>query len=161
MYQNNFSPKLPLQNEEGKLLQQLHHVKKYWHERAAFRRSAFGRSTAGNDVVATISIRCFFFSRFFFSVATFSHRRSARIKKLIQRKLTGTPKNLGVDTFPDPLCHFGAPWRPFWILQAVRRCRRLASAPFGARLVFFYLFTPIFILSSEIARSGVLQNSEF
>ena len=71
----------------------------------------------------------------FFSVATFSHRRSARIKKLIQRKLTGTPKNLGVDTFPDPLRHFGAPWRPFWILQAVRRCRRLASAPFAARLV--------------------------
>ena len=33
------------------------------------------------------------------------------------------------------LCHFGAPWRPFWILQAVRRSRRLASAPFAARLV--------------------------
>ena len=46
------------------------------------------------------------------------------------------PKNLGVDTFPDPLCHFGAPWRAFWILQAVRRCRWLASAPFAARLVF-------------------------
>ena len=68
----------------------------YWRERAAFQRSAFGRSTAGNDVVATIFIRIFFsffppiffpffpfFSRFFFSVATFSHRRSARIKKLI------------------------------------------------------------------------------
>ena len=47
---------------------------KFWHERAAFQRSAFGWSTAGNDVVATISI---------ISVATFSHRRSARIKKLI------------------------------------------------------------------------------
>ena len=60
-----------------------------WRERAAFQRSAFGRSTAGNDVVATIFIRIFFsffFSPFFFpffSVATFSHRRSARIKKLI------------------------------------------------------------------------------
>ena len=47
----------------------------------------FGRSTAGNGVVATIFICLFFFpvffSRFFFSVATFSHRRSARIKKLI------------------------------------------------------------------------------
>ena len=47
------------------------------------------------------------------------------------------PKNLGVDTFPDPVCHFGAPWRPFWILQAVRRCRRWASAPCAARLVLF------------------------
>ena len=59
--------------------------------------------------------------------------------------MTGTPKNLGVDTFPDPLCHFGAPWRPFWILQAVRRCRRLASAPFAARLVllrFLHLYHP-------------------
>ena len=43
--------------------------------------------------------------------------------------------NLGIDTFPDPIGHFGAPWRPFWILQAVRRCRRWASAPFAARLV--------------------------
>ena len=64
----------------------------FWRERAAFQRSAFGRSTASNDVVATIFIRLFlffpvflffFFSLFFFSVVTFSHRRSARIKKLI------------------------------------------------------------------------------
>ena len=46
------------------------------------------------------------------------------------------PKNLGVDTFPDPFGHFGPPWRPFLILEAVRRCRRWASAPFAARLVF-------------------------
>ena len=50
-----------------------------------------------------------------FSVATFSHRQSARIKKLIQQKLTGAPNNLGLDPFPDPVGHFGAPWRPFWI----------------------------------------------
>ena len=49
------------------------------------------------------------------------------------------PKNLGVDTFPDPIRHFGAPWRPFWILLAVRRCRRWASAPFAVRLVFSYI----------------------
>ena len=59
-----------------------------------------------------------------FSVATFSNRRSARIKKLIQRKLTTAPKNLGLDPFSDPVGHFGAPWWPFWVLQAVRRCRR-------------------------------------
>ena len=43
--------------------------------------------------------------------------------------------NLGLDPFPDPVGHFGAPWWPFWVLQAVRRCRRWASAPFAARLV--------------------------
>ena len=75
----------------------------------------------------------------FFSVATFSHRRSAWIKKLIQQKLLRTPKNLGVDTFPDPVSHFGAHWRPFWILQAVRRCRQWASVPGDARLVFICL----------------------
>ena len=53
------------------------------------------------------------------------------------------PKNLGVDTFPDPVGHFGAHWWPFWILQAVRRCRRWASAPGAARLVFYLiLFGP-------------------
>ena len=56
--------------------------KLFWRKAAAFQRSAFGRSTTGNDVVATIFIR-FFFPPPFFSVATFSHRRSARIKKLI------------------------------------------------------------------------------
>ena len=44
-----------------------------------------------------------------------SPRRSARIQKPILRKLTGAPKNLGVDTFPDSVGNFGAPWRPFWI----------------------------------------------
>ena len=46
--------------------------------------------------------------------------------------------------------HFGAPWRPFWIWQAVRRCRRLASAPFAARLVFdSVLFSIIIIWTSK------------
>ena len=84
-------------------------------------RSAFGRPT-GNDVSGHYKRHYFlyFFFLFFFPVVHFSHRRSAR----------------GVDPFPDPVGHFEAPWRPFWILQAVRRCRRLASAPFAARLVF-------------------------
>ena len=89
-----------------------------WRERAAFQRSAFGRSTAGNDVVATIFIRIFFFFslffpvfffRFFFSPSRPFLIEGVRIKKLIKRKLMGTPKNLGVDTFPDPFGHFGAP----------------------------------------------------
>ena len=56
--------------------------------------SAVGRSTAGNDIVATIFIIFFFIFLPFFappvsppffspSVAIFSHRRSAQIKKLI------------------------------------------------------------------------------
>ena len=28
--------------------------------------------------------------------------------------------NLGLDTFPDPVRHFWAPWLPFLILQAVQ-----------------------------------------
>ena len=55
----------------------------------------------------------------FFSVVHFSHRRSARIKKLIYRKLTGAPQNLGVDPYPVPVGHFGAPWRPFWIFEVL------------------------------------------
>ena len=40
-----------------------------------------------------------------------------------------------VDTFLDPIGHFGALWRPFWMLQEVWRCRRWGSAPIAARLV--------------------------
>ena len=37
-------------------------------------------------------------------------------------KCINTPKNLGVDTFQDPVGHFRAPLRHFWILQAVSEC---------------------------------------
>ena len=40
----------------------------------------------------------------------------------------GVPKNLWIRLFSDPVSHFGAPWQPFWILQAVRRCRRCGVA---------------------------------
>ena len=63
-----------------------------------------------------------FFSVFFFSVATFSHRRSALIKKIILRKLTGALDLVG---------HYGAP------LVAI--CRRLVRAPGAARLVLITL----------------------
>ena len=58
------------------------------HESAAIQRSAFGRSTAGNDEVATIIISLFLpppppVS----SVATLSHRRSARVKKTYLAKV--------------------------------------------------------------------------
>ena len=79
-----------------------------------------------------------------FSVVYFSHRRSARIKKLIQRKLFKMANNLGIDPFQDPVGHFGGPWRPFWILQAVWRCRRCGVAggervPPGRRQVWYFI----------------------
>ena len=47
-------------------------------------------------------------------------------KKTIKQKCMGAPNNLGVDPFPDPLSHFGAPWWPFWmgsgVFQAVSEC---------------------------------------
>ena len=42
--------------------------------------------------------------------------------------MISVPNNCRVDTFPDPVGHFGAHWRPFWILQAVRCCRPWTSA---------------------------------
>ena len=60
------------------------------------------------------------------SVLTFLHRRSARIKKLIEQKLTGVPKTLWVDSFPS---------RPFWgPLAAILDFA--VSAPGVTRLVF-------------------------
>ena len=79
-----------------------------------------------------------------------NHRRSAWRKKLILRKLPRMPKNLRVDTFPDPVGHFGAPWRPYWILQAVWRCRRCGVAggervpplPLGWYFILYLLSKP-------------------
>ena len=31
----------------------------------------------------------------------------------------GASEILGEDPFPDPVSHFGAPWQPFWIFQAL------------------------------------------
>ena len=55
----------------------------------------------------------------FFRVTTFFNRTAPQIKKLILQKLIGAPKNLGVDTFPDPVGHFGAPWRTLWIFEVL------------------------------------------
>ena len=71
----------------------------------------------GTSVQSSSSFFFFFLFLFFFflSVVYFSHRRSARIKKLMVRNLTGAPKKHGLHPFLDPVGHFGAPWRPFWI----------------------------------------------
>ena len=77
----------------------------FWHEYVAFQRSAFGRSTAGNYVVATI-----FFSSVF-SVFPVPPSGPFLIEGVLGSKnlFSEMPKNLGVDTFPDPVGHFGAP----------------------------------------------------
>ena len=64
----------------------------------------------GRELVAMI------FIIIFFSVAYFSHGRSAQIQKRISQKLMGTPK-IRNRPFSDPVGHFGAHWRPFWMLK--------------------------------------------
>ena len=82
-------------------------------------------------LVATIfSFSPRFFFRFFSSVVTFSHRRSARIKKPILRKLIGVPKNLGLDPISRPCRQFWGPLAAILdiaggaVLQAVSQCPR-------------------------------------
>ena len=53
----------------------------------------------------------------------------------------GATKNLKVETFSDPLSHFGAPGGHFGFCRC---CRRLASAPFAARLVFLLFVTSFY-----------------
>ena len=45
----------------------------------------------------------------FFHVVYFSHKKSAPIKKLIEQKLMGALKNLGVGHFQGSVGRFGAP----------------------------------------------------
>ena len=100
-----------------------------------YQRSAFQSVRLATTLVATIFIILFFFfSRppphvFFSSIPTFSHRRSARIKKLW--KLLRTPKNL--QTFSDPVGHLGPPGGHFGFC---RRCgvaggERVPPSPLG------------------------------
>ena len=59
------------------------------------------RSALGNIVSGHYFCHFFLFLIFFFfSVTNFSHRRSARIKKLIQQKWLEMANNLGLDPFP-------------------------------------------------------------
>ena len=65
----------------------------YWHERSALQSVAVRRST-GNDVSGLLFSPLFIFPIFFpipFSAATFSHRRSAQIKKLFSKSSSEFP----------------------------------------------------------------------
>ena len=80
-----------------------------------------------------------FFYFVFCSITNFSHRMAVQIKNVIQQKLTGAAKNLGLYPFPDPLSHFGALWRPLRIFQAV------SELPFTARPILQTIFVIFFI----------------
>ena len=82
----------------------------------------------------------------FFFVATFSHRRSAWIKKTYLAKVDrSTQKPRG-----RHLLAILWPQRPFWIWQTVWRCSHWASAPWRgtARLVFHSFFTNYVLLTT-------------
>ena len=76
---------------------------------------------------------------FYFSVTTFSCRKAPapRIKKPIQL-IDGSAQNPGVNPFPDPVSHFGAPWRPFWIFEVL--IEGMIESKILARFVWFGLF---------------------
>ena len=76
----------------------------FWHARRRCSQSPF-RHPTGHDVSGPLFSP--FFSFFFFSVVYVSHRRNAPIKNLVFRKMFGSPINLGLDPFPDAVCHFG------------------------------------------------------
>ena len=56
---------------------------------------------------------------FFSPSSTFLIEGVLGSKNLFRKKLTGAPQKLGVDPFLDPVSHFGAPWRPFWIFEVL------------------------------------------
>ena len=71
-----------------------------WHERRRCSRSPVDwHRRSGHYFRCYFLFFFFFFFHFFFSVATFSHRRSAWVRK---------PIMLGLDPFADPVGHFGA-----------------------------------------------------
>ena len=88
---------------------------------------SFRQSTAGNG---HYSHQYYFrFLRFSFSsTITFSHRRRARIKKLIQQKLTGAPKNLLLSRSRRP---FWGPLAAILDFAGVAGGQRAPPSPLG------------------------------
>ena len=68
------------------------------------------------------------------------------------------PNNLGVNPLPDPVSHFGLPWRLFWILRVLWRCRRWATAPFAARLEFI---SPTVVMIVIVAKFHIYYYEAF
>ena len=47
--------------------------------------------------------------------------------------------NLGLDPFPDPVGHFGAPWQPFWIFEVLLEGMMESKNLFSESFFFAYL----------------------
>ena len=72
--------------------------------------------------------------------------------KFILGKLNGASKNPWVNPFPDRVCHFGAHWRTFWILQVVWHCRWWVSAS-GAGILQVLRFKCVSSLMYELLQN--------
>ena len=44
-------------------------------------------------------------------------KKKQKTKNEKQKTKNEAPNDIELDPFPDPVSHFGAPWRPFWIFQ--------------------------------------------
>ena len=104
-------------------------------------------------LVATISTIIFPFSPFFLH-RLLSHSRNALIKRVIQQKITGSPKNQGINPFPYPVNQLGVPGYHFVFfsegtvagstpLQAVRLCKQRARSLCATTLVFLGVKAPL------------------
>ena len=96
-------------------------------------RSAFGQST-GNDVSGHYKHHSL---PFFFLSWPFLVEGVLGSKNLFSKNWRECPKTQGYTSFQTPLAILD--WVGGEVLQVVRRCRRLASAPSAARLLFFLL----------------------
>ena len=78
----------------------------YWHEQSALQSVTVKRSTGNNDsgpLFSSLFFSIFFpFSPFFHSPSQPFLKEGVLGSKTCLAKLTGTPKNLVVDHFPDP-----------------------------------------------------------
>ena len=119
-----------------------------------------GRRSDGRlatTLVATINVIIFF--PFFLCRDLFSQKECSDWKTCFA-KIVWSAQNPSGKTFPGTVGHFGAPWRPFWNFQAVRHCRRWASAPGATRLVLLLLkLQTLAGLVALFSRSGLLVNT--
>ena len=97
-----------------------YHNKSFLHQLARAVNVPVGRRSGGRlamILVATINdiIFSFLFFFFLFPSSTFLIEGVLGSKNLLSESCLECPKTVG---------HFGAPWRPYWILQTVRHCSR-------------------------------------
>ena len=77
------------------------------------------------------------------------------------------PKNFKLRPFPDPVSHFGAPWRTFWIFEVLKEGMIESKKLFGKSCSgspiiqgFTYFQTPSAILGPPGSHFGFLRFSK-